>query len=550
MTDLTTIKLLWPDIILIGMATIIYPAGAFARPGFRPLGLALLGIVGAAIALFATRDLSPEILRYPPEHLLSGPLVIDLFAHTARWAILIAGALLVLLTDPPPDEHQAAEYSASLLLIVAGLMIAVAANDLVLLFMALELVSIPTYIVLYLGKRGAHAQEATIKYFFLSILSSALLLYGFSFLYGLGGSTRLDAIAAAMRNPDGAASASPFAAVALVLVFAGLAFRLALAPFHFYAPDVFQGTSNANAGMLSTAPKLAGLLVLVRLITSAMPGMESLGWKLALAVSILTMTWGNIVALWQSNVRRLLAYSSIAHAGYMMIGLAVGMAQTELSPTPEPLERYGVNGIGTALFYLAVYALATLGTFAALAYLRDEHSEVDEVDELSGLGRTHPYVAAAIAVFMFSLAGIPPMAGFWGKFALFTGALDVGAPVSGERSGLQDWFLALAIIGVLNAAIAAAYYLRIVATMYFRAPESTATPVSSDRAADQRRPSAPAIAAALSCALVIGAGILPGSIMDAADAAGHAASRSNEDSVDSSLTFEAASATRPPRTAR
>jgi NADH-quinone oxidoreductase subunit N len=527
MTDYVTIKLLAPEIVLIAVATVIYLAGAFARPGFRPLGFALAGLVGAAIALLATRDLAPEVLDYPSQSILSGPLVIDLFGHTARWATLIAGAILALLADPPADERQAAEYTGSLILIVAGLMLAASANDLVLLFLGLELVSIPTYIVLYLGKHGPAAQEATAKYFFLSILSSSVLLYGFSFLYGLGGSTRLDMIASAVREHDAAAgSLGSFAGIALILIFAGLAFRLAAVPFHFYAPDVFQGTSNANAGLLSTLPKVAGLVVLVRLLVTAMPGIEQMAWQLALAVSILTMTLGNVVALWQSNLRRLLAYSSIAHAGYMLIGVSVGLAQLALAPAAEPLTSPGVNGLGTSLFYLAVYALATLGTFSALTYLGSRRQPIDDVDELAGLGHTHPLAAAAIAVFMFSLAGVPPLAGFWGKFALFTGAIDLGAPLAGEQSEMQPWFLALAIIGVVNAAIAAAYYLRVVATMYFRSPASAAAPVAADAADRTSGEPAPAMAAAICLVLVIVVGILPWPAIEVSDAAGSAVSKS------------------------
>jgi NADH-quinone oxidoreductase subunit N len=527
MTDYITIKLLSPEIVLIAAATVIYLAGAFARPGFRPLGFALAGLVGAAIALLATRDLAPEVLDYPSHAILSGPLVIDLFGHTARWGILIAGAILALLADPPAEERQAAEYTGSLLLIVAGLMLAASANDLVLLFLGLELVSIPTYIVLYLGKRGPDAQEATTKYFFLSVLSSAILLYGFSFLYGLGGSTRLDEIASAVREHH-VAGGSPgsFAGMALILILAGLAFRLAAVPFHFYAPDVFQGTSNANAGLLSTLPKVAGLVVLIRLLVTAMPGIEVVAWKLALAVSVLTMTLGNVVALWQSNLRRLLAYSSIAHAGYMLIGVSVGMAQIALAPAMEPLKSPGVNGLGTALFYLAVYALATLGTFAVLTYLGNRRRAIDDVDALAGLGQTHPLAAAAIAVFMFSLAGVPPLAGFWGKFALFSGTIDLGAPVAGEQSAVQPWFLALAIIGVANAAIAAAYYLRVVATMYFRSPASAAAPVAADSFEQGAHEPAPAMAAAICLVLVIAVGVLPWPAIEVSDAAGSAVSPS------------------------
>jgi NADH-quinone oxidoreductase subunit N len=385
--------------------------------------------------------------------------------------------------------------------------------DLVLLFLGLEMVSIPTYVVLYLGRRDASGQEATAKYFFLSILSSALLLYGFSFLYGLAGGTRLDYLHKALSNLPHLSDATAamylkLAPLAMLLVFAGLGFRMTAVPFHFYAPDVYQGTSHPNAGLLSTLPKIAGLLALVRIIVASMPGAElqGLGWRIALVMSVLTMTLGNVLALWQDNIRRLLAYSSIAHGGYMLIGVAVGLAT---AASGEPSVSPKINGIGSALFYLAVYCLATIGAFAALNYLGSQDRQVDGVDELTGLGRTRPLAALALAVSMFSLAGVPPLAGFWGKFTLFTGALEVGG-------ALRPWFVALAVIGVLNAAIAMAYYLRIIATMYFRAPVTT---VKAEGGPGTW------LAMVVSTVLVLAAGICPGPAMTAADQAGRTVQR-------------------------
>jgi NADH-quinone oxidoreductase subunit N len=519
MTTVDTLRAVLPELLLIGFATAIYLFGAFVGARFRPLSMAVLAIAAAAIALFAIRTQWPQAVSADTLE-ITGSIIVDLFGHTGRWAILIAGLLLILLSNRPRDAHQSAEYTGSMLLIIAGLMLAVTANDLVLVFVGLELVSIPTYVVLYLGRHGSWAQEATAKYFFLSILSSALLLYGFGFLYGLSGSTQLDQIGAALTNPDLQAGATgSLVSVALILIVAGLGFRLTIVPFHFYAPDVYQGTSNANAGLLSTLPKFAGLLVLLRLVMGAMPGSESLAWKLALALSILTMTLGNIVALWQRNIRRLMAYSSIAHAGYILIGVAVGFAQASTAPENPAAEPAGFNGIGAALFYLAVYTLATLGTFAALTYLGTDRQHIDEVDQLAGISRSHPLVAAAIAIFMFSLAGIPPLAGFWGKFTLFSGAIELGAPLSGERTDLEHWFLALAIIGVVNAAIAAAYYLRVIKVLYF---DESVVPLPAVPRHDRI---APAIALTACAMLVVAAGVLPQPPMRAAEEAGVAASQ-------------------------
>jgi NADH-quinone oxidoreductase subunit N len=209
-------------------------------------------------------------------------------------------------------------------------------------------------------------------------------------------------------------------------------------------------------------PKIAGLVALVRIVSLAMPGVESIGWRLALIVAIATMTLGNTLALWQENVRRLLAYSAIAHAGYLLIGLAAAFAA-------GGVERgLAADGAHALLLYLAVYSLATIGAFAVLDYVSTTTRPLNSVDELAGLGRTQPLAAVAMSVFMFSLAGIPPLAGFWGKLALFRSAI-----AAAQGPGLDTWFIALAVIGGLNAAVAAAYYLRIVGTMYFRSPIAT-----------------------------------------------------------------------------
>jgi NADH-quinone oxidoreductase subunit N len=471
MTDLGTLYLLLPEALLLAAATIIYMMGAFFPRHFRPnmvAGGAIL--IAAAVVVFQDARALPLHGIAP---WISGPITHDVFGHTARWAILLFGLLFVMLSSHSKTVRPAAEYVGSLLLIVAGLMLVATGYDLVILFLGLELVSIPTYVVLYLGRRDASGQEATAKYFFLSILSSALLLYGFSFLYGLAGSTRLDhlfeRLSEAPQLHEGAAAMyGKLAPVAMLLVFAGLGFRMTAVPFHFYAPDVYQGTNHPNAGLLSTLPKIAGMLVLVRVVMASMPGeeLQGLGWRVALVMAVLTMTLGNVLALWQDNIRRLLAYSSIAHGGYMLIGVAVGFATAAAGKSPASV---GINGVGTALFYLAVYCLATIGAFASLKYLGSQERQVDGVDELAGLGRTRPLAALALAISMFSLAGVPPLAGFWGKLTLFTGALEVG----GDKGSLGTWFVALAIIGVLNAAIAMAYYLRIVAVMYFRSPVTT-----------------------------------------------------------------------------
>jgi NADH-quinone oxidoreductase subunit N len=348
----------------------------------------------------------------------------------------------------------------TIMMLVAGLMLVCRANELVFLYVALELISIPTYVLLFLGRTDRASGEATIKYFFLSILASALLLYGMSFIYGVAQGTTLISGTAAVPGIRGAIEGLPaqhmsLFLIGLVMIVSGLGFKIAAVPFHFYAPDVYQGTTNINAGLLAVAPKIAGILAMIRLVIAILPADSTWGWPLMWVLAILTMTLGNVCALWQDNLRRLMAFSSIAHAGYMLIGFTVALVSASS------------GGIGATLFYLAVYVLAALGIFAALAYLSNDEREVSSVSELAGLARSHPWVAGALALCLFSLAGIPPLAGFWGKLTLFTGAIRLA--LTGQP-GVSVWLLVLAIVGVLNAAIAAAYYLRVISAMYFTPP--------------------------------------------------------------------------------
>lgn len=499
-----TIYRLLPEAILIVVASCIYLGGAFGGGRRLWAGVAVAAVLIAGVALFQqgpTPDTStgPAAIHDATLALTVGGQI-DGLGQYVRWLALVVGLALVLLSSHPDDDLQAPELIGTLVLAVAGAMLVAATRDLVLIFLGIELISIPTYVLLYLGRRDAASPEAAAKYFFLSVLSSALTLYGFSFLYGIGGSTDLAALQTALTASD--SRMSSLGMVALALVFAGIGFKITAVPFHFYAPDVYQGTTNGNAGVLAVLPKIAGFVTLVRIVAVAMPGLEAYGWKIALVLSVFTMTLGSVLGLWQDNIRRLLAYSSIGHAGYMLIGLAVGLAAAR----PAAGEAAAFDGLGALLFYLALYALATTGAFAALTFLGGEGKQIDGVDELAGLGRSHPLTAIFLAIFMFSLAGIPPLAGFWGKFTIFGSALNL------DEAGLADprirtWFLALAVIGVLNAAIAAAYYLRIVAVMYFRSP------VQTPRGAGGR---GAAIAAALCAVLIVLLGVFPSPLVSEA----------------------------------
>jgi len=481
-----TASLFAAEIVLVAVAAGVYLGGAFVdrRGTWRWIALAGLAVAACALALAAKQTPASPALEA------------DGLARYARWLALGVGALLVLLAWRPLSAPGTAEYLGSILLVIAGLMLVAMARDLVLLFVGLELVSIPTYLLLCLGRRHAHGQEAAVKYFYLSVLASALLLYGLSFLYGASGSMDLGEIRRRLaESPVALTGFGLFARLAMVLIVAGLGFRIAAVPFHFYAPDVFQGTSTANAGLLSVVPKIAGMVALVRLLAAAMPGVQDHAWPVVLGLAALTMTWANLVALWQDNLRRLLAYSSIANAGFLLIGLAAYAGAGGGAGGAW-------DGAGALLFYLLVYALGTIGTFAAVACLGRGDEEIESIDELAGLawtgGPIRPLLAGLLAIFLFSMTGVPPFAGFWGKLAVLASSLSL----SRMPPGAAPWFVALAVIGVLNSAIAAAYYLRIVGVMFFRSP--LAAPAVQHHARGT-------LTAAVACAvLVLYIGVRPG----------------------------------------
>jgi len=413
-------------------------------------------------------------------------VLFDPLANFTRQLAVITGMVLVLLSWNEVGDPHAADYHACLLVIIGGAGLVGAANDLVALFIALELVSIPTYILLYLPKHDDAAQEAALKYFLLSVFSSALVLFGFSYLYGMTGTTNLTRMLQLFNAHDGPRPA--LAAVALITIVAGLGFRVTAAPFHFYAPDVYQGAPTVGAALLAYVPKIVGFAALLRVLGFNMPGTMVPRDVIGAAVSdqapilfwflaALTMFWGNLLALVQDNLKRLLAYSSVAHAGYMLITLATA---PYLRNDPG-----GADGIEALLYYLVAYGAMTIGAFAVLAYLSTAARPVEMTDDLAGLGKSHPGIALAMTIFLFSLIGIPLTAGFTGKFFVFFGAMAVSA----DHAYLY-WVLAL--LGVINAAIGGWYYLRLIAVMYLRSPLEPLQP---------RRNNLPGLATLVICAV-------------------------------------------------
>jgi NADH-quinone oxidoreductase subunit N len=455
-----TALILLPEFVLTTTAVAIMTAAAFL-PKPRRFWCRISGwsIVVALVALMAIAGKSTEIY--------TAVALNDDFSFYARLVLLLSGLLILGLAHEEPADDRAGEFFGSVLLITAGAMLVAAANELAFLFVGLELVSIPTYLLLYLSRRTASSQEAATKYFYLSIFASGLLLYGFAFLYGITGITNLKALAFLFQSSIPLIPQYYLGLLAIVFIMAGLSFRVAAVPLHFYAPDVYQGSPIVVAAILAWIPKMVGFLALIRVLTSLFSVLNSgdplvqKGVIIAWIIAAATMILGNLLALLQKNLKRLLAYSSIAHAGYLMIGIAVALLNG-----PRGVFFHGVEAI---FFYLVTYGLMTLGAFGVVGALRIEGRGVSSIDDLAGLARSQPLPALALTTCLLSLAGIPPLAGFFGKFAIFASALGSQFSIGGE------WLLVLAVIGVLSAAVGAYYYLRIVVLMYLAPPTGTMT---------------------------------------------------------------------------
>ncbi len=485
MIDNQTALMLMPELILIGTAALVMVGGAFIRDSKVLSVIGSVGVVAAACALWQWQG-APWATGVS-----SGTM--DSLSATLRWLAFAIGLLLMLMAARPAARGQAGETIGLILLVVTGLMFVCGTDELVLMLLGLELISVPTYALLYTGRKDRNSGEAAVKYFFLSILSSALFVLGLSLLYGATGAMKYGQLAEVLA---GQSSPSRMVLLSVCLVFTGLGFKIAAVPFHFYAPDVYTATTNLNAGLLAVVPKVAGVAVMIRFALVFANVCPDFVWQLTLIMSLLTMTIGNFCALWQTHVRRLLAYSSIAHSGYMLIGIVVAIASIKAG---KPV----FDGLAATLLYLSFYAFASLGTFAVLSELSGDTAEMDTLDQLSGVGSRRPWLAGALAIFLFSLAGIPPLAGFWGKFTLFGGALSV-ARAEGAAP-YNAWFLALVMVGLLNAAVGAVYYLRVIGAVYF-----------GDRMGQQvesRAGGAASLAAILCAAIIIGLGILPSSFV-------------------------------------
>jgi NADH-quinone oxidoreductase subunit N len=504
--------LIIPEMILAAAACALFVQGTFKACRHTSGVIALAAVLVAGAVHFLTLDFRADNLLTSDAAqaaLFNGPLTADGFSSLIRVLALGGGLIFVLFSWNEVPDSQAADYYACLLLIVAGVGLTGLANDLIVLFLSLELVSIPTYILLYLPKDDRASQEAALKYFLLSVFSSALTLFGFSYVYGLIGVTNLATIYDTLHRSAGL-DMPAVANIAVILIVAGLGYKITVVPFHFYAPDVYQGAPTVGAALLAYLPKVAGFAALLRVLGFVTPagiatGTPFIGMALSNQVptllwliAVLTMFLGNMLALLQNNVKRLLAYSSVSHAGYLLVGLALAPYLRGGAIQPDAIEAI--------FYYLAAYGAMTVGAFAVVAYLDSPTSPIDTVDDLAGLSRSHPILALTMTLFLFSLIGIPLTAGFNAKFLIFFGAMGVSSTDHITLARI------LAILGMVNAAIGGWYYLRVIAVMYLRNPL---------RSPPGRR-TLPALATLALCAvLTVGLALPPGAqwLMQAAHTA-------------------------------
>ena len=397
--------------------------------------LGSLALAGVVVTLVVS------VLRWgTDERGFAGMLVLDNYALFFNVVICYAVALVLLfsLDYLRRQRTESGEYYALVLFSMAGMMLLAAANDLMVVFLAIEVMSLSLYVMAGIFKTRLVSSEASMKYFLLGAFASSFLLYGIALIYGTTGSTNFDRVAAAAANQP----RPTMFLVGVGLILVGFGFKISAVPFHMWAPDVYEGAPTSVAALIATGAKAAAFAALIRLLGGALrvaqPDTSAILW----VVAALTMTVGNVVAVAQSNLKRMLAYSSVAHVGYMLVGLVAG----------------GSGGAGTVLFYLLAYVFTTAGAFGAILVCERGRQEAVTVEAYAGLARRNPLLAGALSLFLLSLIGIPPLAGFFAKFYVFASAVRAG-------------YLWLVVIGVLNSAVAAYYYLRVIVYMYMREAE-------------------------------------------------------------------------------
>ncbi len=415
------------------------------------VGVALFGLGITAVLTIAVGN--------TPGTAFGGAYKVD--ALTTFLDVLFVAIIAMTIVFGPdylvPRGLPVAEFAAILVFAMTGAMLISASADLLLLFLGLELMVLPGYMLAGFHKTDSYSTEGAIKYFLLGSFSSAIFLFGLAFAWGITGSTRLDVMAGQLAEiVAGNAPLSPGLAMGLAFLTTGVAFKIAAVPFHYWTPDAYQGSPTPITGYLSVGPKVGAFALILRLFVEALGPLSDWWLPVMIVLATLTMTLGNLVALTQDNVKRMLAYSSIAHTGYMLVGLAAWAG--------DPLDRS--DGIQALLFYGVAYAFMNLGAFAVVAALQKRTGVTSSLATFSGLGRREPLLGVLMTLFLLSLIGIPPTAGFFAKTEIILSAVEAGGPLT-----------ILAVVMVLNAAVAAFYYLRVIVYMFMRDSTTDAPPL-------------------------------------------------------------------------
>jgi NADH-quinone oxidoreductase subunit N len=434
MIDVPALLPALPEIVLAVGALVLLMLGAFT--GERSLRtvslLSVLLLAGAAVAVLP--GYGEKTVTF------GGMFVSDPFGGFAKILILIGSAFSIIVSVDYLERENLRRFEYPVLIVLAtlGMLMMVSANDLIALYLGLELQSLSLYVLAAFSRDSARSTEAGLKYFVLGALSSGLLLYGASLVYGYTGGTGFAHIAAAVSGGQDVPLGMLFG---LIFILAALAFKVAAVPFHMWTPDVYEGAPTPVTAFFAVAPKIAAMALFVRTMFGAFPEISGQWQQIVVFLSIASMAVGAVFAIVQTNIKRMMAYSAIGHVGYALIGLAAA--------SPE--------GVKSVLIYLAIYLAMNGGAFALIIAMRRKDGPTESIGDLAGLARTRPAMALALAIFMFSLAGIPPLAGFFGKLYVFIAAINAN-------------LVGLAVIGVLLSAVSAFYYLRIVKVMYFDEP--------------------------------------------------------------------------------
>src|SRR6195256_5729736 len=420
-----------PELVLAAGAMVLLMLGAYRGPQTTSL------ITGLAVCLLVVVGALELSLPAGKLTTFNGSFIVDDFARFLKVLTLIgSAATLILSTEFLADpSSRIFEYAILVLLSTLGMMVLISAGDLIMLYLGLELMSLALYVVAASNRDNAKSTEAGLKYFVLGALSSGMLLYGASLVYGFTGTVSFVGIAAAAKT------GSIGIVFGLVFLLAGLCFKISAVPFHMWTPDVYEGAPTPVTAFFASAPKVAALAVFTRVALTAFPGIVSQWQQIVVFVAIASMALGSFAAIGQKNIKRLMAYSSIGHMGFALVGLASGTVE-------------GAQGV---LVYAAIYVAMTLGSFSVILTMKRNGQAVENISDFSGLSRTNPLLAFFFAMLLFSLAGIPPLAGFFAKFYVFLAAVKAG-------------LFTLAVIGVVTSVIGAYYYLMIVKIMYFDEP--------------------------------------------------------------------------------